>query len=261
MSECNPSSERSRCFAALGGPAGVTDVADRVTLPKSTVSRMLSTLEELGMVEQIEPGGNYASVRAWSRSPRSAARSHTDRRGAATSAFAGEGHRRGAGLSIVDGFDMLYLDQVDADNQVQVRDWTGERSGPHRVVGPGDVGLRRDRCRQLSRPATRAHRQRHADRCRAIRSRFAEIAARGTPGIRGVPRRAQLVAAPIRDSAGRVVGPSTPMGPRIASGEVDADEVGRWSPRPPNVYSYDDVRLRDRRRWFGRLGSGQPPQR
>ena len=52
-----------RAFAVLrclsGGPAGVTDVADRVSLPKSTVSRMLSTLEDLGMVEQIEPGGNY----------------------------------------------------------------------------------------------------------------------------------------------------------------------------------------------------------
>jgi len=52
-----------RAFAVLrclsGGPAGVTDVADRVSLPKSTVSRMLSTLEDLGMVEQAEPGGSY----------------------------------------------------------------------------------------------------------------------------------------------------------------------------------------------------------
>src|SRR6185295_1188890 len=52
-----------RAFAVLrclsDGPAGVTDVADRVSLPKSTVSRMLSTLEDLGMVEQVEPGGSY----------------------------------------------------------------------------------------------------------------------------------------------------------------------------------------------------------
>src|SRR5258705_399424 len=52
-----------RAFAVLrclsGGPAGVTDVADRVSLPKGTVSLLLSTLEELGMVEQIEPGGYY----------------------------------------------------------------------------------------------------------------------------------------------------------------------------------------------------------
>ena len=52
-----------RAFAVLRclsvGPAGVTDLAERVNLPKSTVSRLLSTLEELGMVEQTEPGGSY----------------------------------------------------------------------------------------------------------------------------------------------------------------------------------------------------------
>ena len=45
--------------ALAAGPAGVTDIADRVGLPKSTVSRMLSTLEELGAVEQVSVGGEY----------------------------------------------------------------------------------------------------------------------------------------------------------------------------------------------------------
>jgi DNA-binding IclR family transcriptional regulator len=37
-----------RAFSVLqclaGGPAGVTEIAERVSLPKSTVSRLLSTL-------------------------------------------------------------------------------------------------------------------------------------------------------------------------------------------------------------------------
>lgn len=37
----------------------MTDIADRVGLPKSTVSRLLSTLEELGAVEQVSAGGEY----------------------------------------------------------------------------------------------------------------------------------------------------------------------------------------------------------
>ena len=45
-----------RAFAvldALGrGPAGVTAIATRLALPKSTVSRLLSTLEELDAVER-----------------------------------------------------------------------------------------------------------------------------------------------------------------------------------------------------------------
>ena len=52
-----------RAFAVLrsltSGPAGVTEIADRVGLPKSTVSRLLSTLEELGAVEQVAAGGDY----------------------------------------------------------------------------------------------------------------------------------------------------------------------------------------------------------
>ena len=65
-----------------------------------------------------------------------------------------------AGLSIADGFDMLYLDQVDADNQVQIRDWTGERlARPHRLVRSGAAGLRGHRRRQLSRPAARTNGQ------------------------------------------------------------------------------------------------------
>src|SRR4051794_41978878 len=48
-----------RAFAVLGaladGPSGVTDVADRVSLPKSTVARLLGSLAREGAVEQV-PG-------------------------------------------------------------------------------------------------------------------------------------------------------------------------------------------------------------
>jgi DNA-binding IclR family transcriptional regulator len=41
------------------GPAGVTDIAERVNLPKSTVSRLLSALEAEGAVAQHEAGAEY----------------------------------------------------------------------------------------------------------------------------------------------------------------------------------------------------------
>lgn len=41
------------------GPAGVTDIADRVGLPKSTVSRLLSALEAEGAVAQHATGADY----------------------------------------------------------------------------------------------------------------------------------------------------------------------------------------------------------
>lgn len=52
-----------RAFAILRelalGPAGVTDIAERVDLPKSTVSRLLSALEAEGAVSQRDTGGEY----------------------------------------------------------------------------------------------------------------------------------------------------------------------------------------------------------
>ncbi|HWM20174.1 MAG TPA: helix-turn-helix domain-containing protein, partial [Ilumatobacteraceae bacterium] len=52
-----------RAFAVLrcltSGPAGVSEVAERSHLPKSTVSRLLSTLNELGAVDQLGAGGDY----------------------------------------------------------------------------------------------------------------------------------------------------------------------------------------------------------
>src|SRR3954452_6535223 len=47
---------------ALGesqGEAGVTELARRLGLPKSTASRLLATLEKRGLVEQDEESGKY----------------------------------------------------------------------------------------------------------------------------------------------------------------------------------------------------------
>jgi DNA-binding IclR family transcriptional regulator len=223
-----------RAFAVLrclsGGPAGVTDVAERVNLPKSTVSRMLSTLEELGMVEQIEPGGSYrvgdgmieiaASVLP-GRSLIAAVRPHLHVLVKAT----GEA----AGLSIADGFDVLYLDQVDADNQVQVRDWTGERLRAH-TVSSGQVLLAFgaiDADQYLAQPLERLASGTLTD-ADAIRTRFAEIAKKGYAwAFEEFLDGLNSVAAPIHDAHGRVVGAIHAHGPAYRfPGETDADVVG-----------------------------------
>ena len=41
------------------GPAGVTELAERCELPKSTVARLLSALEQQSAVEQDQIGGEY----------------------------------------------------------------------------------------------------------------------------------------------------------------------------------------------------------
>ena len=127
-----------RAFAILrclsGGAAGVSEVAERVDLPKSTVSRLLSTMYDLGAVEQSTTGTEYcvgdlvveiAGGAAPGRGMITVARP--------VLAELAEQTGEAAGLSVLDGRDMLYVDQVEVDRPVQVRDWTGVRIPAHAV--------------------------------------------------------------------------------------------------------------------------------
>jgi DNA-binding IclR family transcriptional regulator len=127
-----------RAFAVLSaltdGPVGVTEVAERAALPKSTAARMLATLTHEGAVEQV-PGDTRYRL-----GPRIAtlAEGIVPVRGLVTtvrpileelSAQTGET----AGLSVAEGFVVHYVDQVGTSHQVQVRDWTGTRVPMHAV--------------------------------------------------------------------------------------------------------------------------------
>src|SRR5256885_1732225 len=127
-----------RAFAVLGaltdGPIGVTEVADRAALPKSTAARMLVSLAREGAVEQIPGDTRYRlgprieSLATGLVGPRSVvaiARPYL----AELATTIGET----AGLSVPEGNTMRYVEQVDSDHPVGVRDWTGARIAMHAV--------------------------------------------------------------------------------------------------------------------------------
>ncbi len=127
-----------RAFAVLRalatGPAGVTDLADRTGLPKSTVSRLLAALEREGAVAQAGSGGHYrlgpvlaelAPAAAPGLNLAALARPHL----AELTRVTGET----SGLAVLDGGEVVYLDHVDSEEAVTVRDWTGERVAAHLV--------------------------------------------------------------------------------------------------------------------------------
>jgi len=134
-----------RAFAVLGalaeGPAGITDVAARVGLPKSTAARMIASLEREGAVEQV-PGETRYRLGPHLLALASGLR---DRRGLVAiahptlAALAGE-LGEASGLSVPDGRTVHYIDQVDSPNPVSVRDWTGSRIPMH-AVSSGQVFL------------------------------------------------------------------------------------------------------------------------
>ena len=134
-----------RAFAVLGalgdGPLGVTDVADRAGLPKSTAARLLATLSQEGAVEQLPGDSAYrlgprlvalAGGLSFNRSLAAVARPILVELAAAS----GEA----AGLGVPDGDAVHYIDQVDTPNPVVVRDWTGARAPLH-AVSSGQVLL------------------------------------------------------------------------------------------------------------------------
>ena len=134
-----------RAFAVLSalgdGPSGVTTIAGRARLPKSTVARLLRALQAEEAVEQSPVDGRYrlgprvvtlAAGLAASPSLLAIARPYL--------ATLAEETGEAAGLSIPDGRDVHYVEQVGTPNPVSIRDWTGTRVPMH-AVSSGQVFL------------------------------------------------------------------------------------------------------------------------
>jgi DNA-binding IclR family transcriptional regulator len=187
-----------------GTEAGVSELAERVELPKSTVSRLLATLHELGAVAPTSDGYRIGPL--------------------ITEIAAGTGHRDGlvalarpylaglvdafgedAGVSVIDDGDVLYLEQLGADAPVQLRDWTGERVPPHCVPSglvllayAGDAELDR----VLGRPLPRFTAKTVVSPAK-LRRRLTGIAKRGSEWVYGeFADDINSVAAPVFDAAG-----------------------------------------------------------
>jgi DNA-binding IclR family transcriptional regulator len=203
--------------ALTTGPARVTELAARTRLPKSTVSRLLSTLEGLDAVEQSNNGGPYRLGRL------------AEEIGAATgptrvlpelarpflaelSLLTGEA----AGLSVREGAMVRYLAQTTPPGEVQVRDWTGAEIPGH-VTPSGLVILAHlppaDVDEILAQPLARFTDATVTDPD-VIRARLATIRDAGSIWLRGeFAPEASSVAAPVFGSDGTVVAAIHAHGP------------------------------------------------
>ena len=202
-----------RAFAVLGtlgdGPLGVTEVAERAGLPKSTAARLLTTLAAEGAVEQIPGDTAYrlgprlitlAGGFSMARSLAAIARP--------TLVQLAEASGEAAGLGIPDGDLIHYVDQVDTPNPVQVRDWTGARAPLHAVSSgqvllafrtPGAID------RYLDKPLERFT-ERTVVRPDDVRERLREVRRQGfTWAIEEFDPGISSVAAPIADASGEVI--------------------------------------------------------
>lgn len=116
-------------------PAGLSDLARKVDLPKSTVARLLGTLEEVEAVERDDEDHWLYRLGPMVQRLSSAAGGPAQLAGFARPYLEEltEATGEAAGLSIPDGYAVHYLDQTVATHPVQVRDWTGELIPMHVV--------------------------------------------------------------------------------------------------------------------------------
>ncbi len=127
-----------RAFRILDGLAGgskkVTELADRIELPKSTVSRLLSTMHAIGIVQTDPDNGEYelgaafyamASAGLPDASVTAAAQPYL-----VDLAFTVS---EATGLSVLEGDEVLFVSDNAARSDIQMRDWTGERTAVHLV--------------------------------------------------------------------------------------------------------------------------------
>ena len=125
-----------RALAAAEGSAGVSAVARATGLPKSTVSRILSSLEAIGVVARLDAAGSYAIGPGLAELAGSGS-------GPASLRDLCQPYLRDlstefdetSGLTVPDGATVLYVENVASDSAIQTRDWTGMRFPYHTVAG------------------------------------------------------------------------------------------------------------------------------
>jgi DNA-binding IclR family transcriptional regulator len=218
--------------ALSSGPAGVTELADRVELAKSTVSRMLATLETAGAVEQVEGGGPYrlgpliAEIASALAPTRSLIQSARPLLSELTEAI-GEA----SGLSVREGPLVRYVLQAKQNSEVQVRDWTGFTAPLH--VGPSGLVLLAharadDIDSYLSNPIEPST-DRTITEVVALRARLAAIRKQGHEWVFGeVSLEINSVAAPVVDGSGHIVAAVHVHGPSFRFPEnTDRETVTR----------------------------------
>jgi DNA-binding IclR family transcriptional regulator len=205
---------------ALGeshGEAGVTELARRLGLHKSTASRLLATLEKRGLVEQDEESGKYrlglVVIRLAERAERtldlrSIAMPELDRLARAT--------RETTGLGVLDGDQLLTVAQADGPNLVAMGDWTG-RCAPLHSVAAGKVlmaALPEREVLRLVRRGLDRFTERTITGLEPLLEELARIRRRGfATGFGEYDASLNAVAAPVHDARGQVIAAVDVWGP------------------------------------------------
>ena len=119
---------------------GVNAIARRTQLHKSTVSRLLATLEALAAVERTEAGQFQIGAGIFALTKQAPLYDQLIRVAEPVMRELGAQVHEDIGLAVPYGNQVRYIYQVSSDRDVQVKDWTGE-SLPLHTTSTGKIIL------------------------------------------------------------------------------------------------------------------------
>lgn len=212
-------------------PAGVSEIADLVSLPKSTVARLLATLEQTGAVDRVDQSTHY-------RLGRDLIALTGSGNAATTMAIAikpyltqlAESLGEAAGFCVPEGYAMHFLVQVESPQPVQVRDYSGLAVPMH--IGPAGLCVMAqwpldDVQRYLARPLE-AYTANTVVDPPAVLKRLEEVRRRGYAVVHEeFAEGLSSVAAPVRGEGDHIIGAINIHGPSFRfPGGVGVEKVG-----------------------------------
>ncbi len=209
-------------LVACAKPQGITSLSRALGLGKSNVHRLLSTLMSLGYVRSLGDGKYEATLRLWEQGTHVLTRN--DAKAVASRYLLGLVKATGetAYLSVLDGFEVVYIDKMDGEHPIRAFSRIGERAPSYAVAtGKAFLAFESPELIESISPKLQAHTCRTISCPKRLKAELAKIRDEGVAYNRGEWRDGVCgVAAPIRGSDGRVVmavgisGPAERLKPR-----------------------------------------------
>ena len=169
---------------ARSGESGVTEIAAALEVHKSTAFRLVATLEQHGLVEQVEGRGKYRlGVGLLRLAGATSARLDVvqEARPLCKQLAAATGET--VNLATLSGNSALYLDQVAGPSALQPHNWVGQHIPLHATSNGKVLMAWLSRCRSArpARPAAGVHRTDDHHEGQAQRRSSRPCASAGTP--------------------------------------------------------------------------------
>lgn len=238
-----------KAFLSREKEIGVSELARRLDLGKSTVHRLLTTLVQEGLVEKTPSGAYRLGLTMFELGQ--VVHSHMDLHGAVAPVLAAlqEETHEGCQVGVLDGHEVVYIDRLESSQTLRLFNETGRRVPVHTTssgkallahLPPADL----ERVLAAAAPLAQMTPRSITDPD-VLREELDRIRVRGwSEAVEEREVGVASIAAPIRDAEGEVVaaisigGPAARMGAqqrrRLAEVVVEAGEAASrrlgWSP-------------------------------